>query len=53
MGKLGYVALGALGLLAAKYLVFGLNAWNGVLHPGLVPAPNQSPFLRPLLGVIS
>ena len=43
---------GAVTLLALKYLVFGLDAWNGVLHPGLVIAPNQRAFRRPLLGLL-
>jgi hypothetical protein len=38
-------------LLLLKYLVFGLIAWNNALHPGLVTAPNQQPFLQPFLGL--
>jgi hypothetical protein len=38
-------------LFATKYLVFGVTAWNSLLHPGLIPAPNQRPFLKPFLGI--
>jgi hypothetical protein len=38
-------------LLLLKYLVFGLIAWNNVLHPGLVTSPNQTPFLQPFMGL--
>jgi hypothetical protein len=35
-----------------KYIVIGLDAWNGALHPGLVIAPNQQQFRKPLLGLL-
>jgi hypothetical protein len=51
--KLKYMFFGWLLTITLKYVVFGLNAWNATLHPGLVPAPNQQPFLLPLLGLLS
>jgi hypothetical protein len=46
-----WFALGWVAILALKYIVFGLTAWNNLLHPGLVPAPNQQAFLKPFLGI--
>jgi hypothetical protein len=49
--KIKYMFFGWLLTITLKYIVFGLNAWNGTLHPGLVPAPNQQPYLLPFLGL--
>ena len=49
--KVIFFALGWLAILGLKYIVFGLTAWNNLLHPGLVPAPNQQAFLLPFLGI--
>jgi hypothetical protein len=49
--KIVYFALGWLAILGLKYIVFGLTAWNNLLHPGLIPAPNQQAFLLPFLGI--
>jgi hypothetical protein len=46
-----WFALGWLTVIVLKYGVFGLTAWNNIFHPGLVPAPNQQPFLKPFLGL--
>jgi hypothetical protein len=43
---------GATALLILKYGVVGLDAWNRVLHPGLVIAPNQRAFRHPFLGLL-
>lgn len=48
---LAWFALGWVSILLLKYVVFGLTAWNQLLHPGLVPAPNQQAFLKPFLGI--
>ena len=37
-------------LLIVKYVVVGLKAWDGTLHPGRTEDP-KSPFLQPLLGL--
>jgi hypothetical protein len=50
--KAAWFFLGWVSILGLKYVVFGLDAWNQVLHPGLVPAPNQQAFRKPLLGVL-
>lgn len=49
--KVMWFALGWVSILVLKYGVFGLTAWNNLLHPGLVPAPNQQAFLKPFLGI--
>ena len=49
--KIEWFAIGWVSVLIVKYVIVGLDAWNGVLHPGLVIAPNQEPFRKPLLGV--
>jgi len=46
-----WFVIGWASVLLLKYVVFGLTAWNGVLHPGLIPAPNQQPYLQPFLGL--
>jgi hypothetical protein len=43
---------GAAALLILKYGIFGLDAWNRTLHPGLIIAPNQRAFRKPLLGLL-
>jgi len=43
--------IGWASILVLKYGVVGLTAWNATFHPGLVPAPNQQPFLKPFLGI--
>lgn len=43
--------LGWLSILLLKYVIFGITAWNNLLHPGLIPAPNQVPFLKPFFGL--
>lgn len=48
-----YMFLGWLLTITLKYAVFGLNAWNGALHPGLIPAPNQQDYLLPFFGFFS
>lgn len=50
--KTKWFLIGWASVLVLKYGIFGLDAWNGVLHPGLVPAPNQQAFRKPLLGLI-
>jgi hypothetical protein len=45
--------LGWMALLALKYVVFGLTAWNNIFHPGLIPAPNQQAYLQPWLGIFN
>lgn len=49
--KLWYFLLGWASILFLKYIVFGITAWNNALHPGLIPAPNQQPYLKPFLGI--
>lgn len=48
-----YFFLGWFAILFLKYIVFGLIAWNNLLHPGLVTAPNQQPYLYPFLGIFN
>lgn len=52
MNRISWMLTGASALLLLKYGVFGLDAWNGALHPGLVPAPNQQSFRKPFLGLL-
>lgn len=42
---LKWMVIGVVALLALKYLVFGLTAWDAVLHPGRTE-PSDSPFLN-------
>jgi len=51
--KAKWFVYGWASVLVLKYVVFGLDAWNAALHPGLVIAPNQERFRKPLLGVLS
>jgi len=44
-----YMALGVAVLLALKYGVFGLDAWNKTLHPGRFEP--DGPFLKPFFGI--
>jgi hypothetical protein len=40
-------------LLTLKYFVFGLNAWNGCLHPGRTEPASLIAFSEPCLtGVV-
>ena len=48
-----WFVLGWASILFLKYIVFGITAWNDILHPGLIPAPNQQPYLEPFLGLFS
>lgn len=45
--------LGWFAILFLKYVVFGLTAWNNIFHPGLIPAPNQQPYLLPWFGIFN
>lgn len=49
--KIEFFVLGWVAVLFIKYIVFGLTAWNNIFHPGLIPAPNQQPYLQPFLGI--
>jgi hypothetical protein len=46
------VILGMVLLLAMKYVILGIDAWNSILHPGAIPSPNQQSFRKPLLGIL-
>jgi hypothetical protein len=50
--RLKWFAIGWLSVLLVKYAIVGLDDWNAVLHPGLVTAPNQQAFRKPLLGLL-
>lgn len=50
--KLQWAGIGWLALLGVKYIVFGLDQWNAIFHPGLVIAPNQEAFRKPFLGAL-
>lgn len=50
--RLKWFAIGWASVLIVKYAIVGLDDWNALLHPGLVPAPNQQAFRRPLLGLL-
>jgi hypothetical protein len=39
-------------LLLLKYVIFGLDAWNGFLHPGRTEPDSLNAFDKPLLGVL-
>lgn len=39
-------------LLAVKYLVIGLDVWDGFFHPGRVEPSNLNAFKKPLLGLV-
>lgn len=43
------IVLGVGGLLALKYLVIGLCAWDHVLHPGRIEPPSLRAFMKPFL----
>lgn len=47
------MAAGAGLLLAVKYVIVGLDAWNGTLHPGRHEDPSLTRFGKPFLGVFS
>ena len=51
--KAKWMFFGWLMTITLKYIVFGITAWDNALHPGLVPAPNQTPYLQPFLGLFS
>lgn len=50
--RFAWMLSGAALLLIAKYGIFGLDKWNHTLHPGLIIAPNQRAFRKPLLGTL-
>ena len=49
--RVKWFLIGWASVLLLKYVVVGLTAWNNVLHPGLLPAPNQQAYLKPWLGI--
>lgn len=49
--RVKWFLIGWAAVLIIKYVVVGLDAWNAALHPGLVIAPNQAAFRRPLFGI--
>jgi hypothetical protein len=49
--KTEFLILGFVALLVIKYLVVGLDAWNGVFHPDRVEGKSLDAFRKPLLGV--
>lgn len=53
--KVKYIIIGIIILLAAKYVIFGLEAWNNTFHPHRlqVDMTNQPQFQKPLLGILS
>jgi hypothetical protein len=51
-GRAEWMVAGVVVLLLLKYVVFGLDAWDGVLHPDRIE-PADSPWRNPLLGVFS
>lgn len=51
MEKVGWMLAGVVALLAVKYLVFGLNQWDAILHPGRIePASTPKIFLTGVFG---
>lgn len=50
--RLRWFVIGWLSILLLKYIVVGLDAWNNALHPGLITAPNQQQYRKPLLGLL-
>lgn len=51
--RLKWALVGVLFLFGTKYLIVGLDAWNGALHPGRTEAdPWVQPFRKPLLGLL-
>jgi hypothetical protein len=49
--RVKWFVIGWAAVFALKYAVVGLDAWNTALHPGLIIAPNQQAWRRPLLGI--
>jgi hypothetical protein len=49
--RVRWFLIGWVAILLLKYVVVGLDTWNATLHPGLVIAPNQMAYRRPLLGL--
>jgi hypothetical protein len=47
-----WMVMGILALLVAKYLVFGLAAWDATLHPGRVEPANLAWAEQPMLGAV-
>lgn len=48
--KLKWFAIGWATVFGAKYLVFGLDRWNAMFHPGAQIAPNQEPYRKGIFG---
>lgn len=46
-----WALLGVAGLLALKYVIFGLDNWNSMLHASRVEGPEVQIFRQPFLGV--
>lgn len=53
MRQIGWIIAGAGALLAVKYVIVGLDAWNDTLHPGRFEDQSLSRFAKPFLGVFS
>ncbi len=51
MDVLLYMLLGIGLLFFVKYVLFGLDKWDGIFHPERTE-PKDSPFLKPLFGLI-
>lgn len=51
MVKFNYIVLGIALLLLAKYVIFGLRAWDGFFHPGRIEPSDLDQFQAPLLGI--
>jgi hypothetical protein len=49
--RVKWFLIGWVSILILKYVIVGLDAWNAALHPGLVIAPNQQSYRKPLLGL--
>jgi hypothetical protein len=49
--RLKWMALGVASLLFIKYVVVGLDEWDGWLHPGR-REPHFSAFRKPFLGLL-
>ena len=39
-------------LLVLKYCIFGLDAWDGALHPGRTEPLSLNRYRKPLLGLV-
>jgi len=52
MRELFWMLMGVAALLLLKYCVFGLDAWDGTLHPGRMEPASLNGFKQPLLGLL-